>query len=144
MFTFIFVVLLTLLIAGGVFLFVQYNIQLNIATGKTSPNNKLTRDKNPAYEPETTTTRWKAVRVKAGLMCCKSAERMRGQVYLTAAAPAFPLEGCKSKSCECKYIHMNDRREDDDRRESTEFITDLYNLHGKDRRKIKDRRKSIV
>ena len=142
MFTFIFIILIVLLAAGGIYLFVQYNIQLNLATGKTSPNNKFKRDKPPAYKPSSSTTEWKAVKIKTGLMCCKAAEGMRSQVYLSAGAPTFPLEGCNSKGCECRYIHMNDRREDDDRRESTEFITDLFNLHGKDRRKIKDRRRS--
>jgi hypothetical protein len=140
MFTFIFIILIVLLAAGGIFLFVQYNIQLNLATGKTSPNEKIKHDKSPDYKPSSSTTRWKAVRIKTGLMCCKAAERMRSQVYLSAEAPTFPLEGCKSKGCECKYIHMNDRRETDDRRESTEFLNDLYDMHDKDRRKIKDRR----
>ena len=144
MFTFIFIILLVLLAAGAIFLFIQYNIQLNIATGKTSPNDKLSRVKSPVYSSSSSTTRWKAVKVKTGLMCCKSAERIRGKVFLTAEAPVFPLKDCKVKGCECRYIHMNDRREGDDRRESTEFITDLYNLHGKDRRKINDRRKIIL
>ena len=141
MFTFIFTILLVLLIAAAIFLFVQYNIQLNIATGKTTPKDKQVRDKSSSYSPAAVSTKWKAVKVKTGLMCCKSAEKLRGKVYLTAEAPAFPLEGCKSNSCECRYIHMNDRREGDDRRESTEIVTDLYNLHGKDRRKVGDRRK---
>lgn len=142
MFTFIFIILIVLLAAGGIFLFVQYNIQLNLATGKTSPNDKIKRNKPPVHKPSSSNTRWKAVRIKTGLMCCKAAERMRGQVYLTAEAPVFPLEGCKVTGCECKYIHMNDRREGDDRRESTDFLNDLYDMHDKDRRKIKDRRES--
>lgn len=142
MFTFIIIILIVLLVAGGVFLYVQYNIQLNLATGNTSSNKKLKRDKFPVYKSSSSDTRWKAVKIKTGLMCCKAAERMRSQVYLTTEAPVFPLEDCKVKSCQCKYIHMNDRREEDDRRESTEFLDDLYDMHNKDRRKIKDRRKS--
>ena len=141
MFTFIIIILIALLAAVGIFLYVQYNIQLNLVTGKTSPNIKSKRDKFPAYKPSSD-TRWKAVKVKTGLMCCKAAEKMRSQVYLSAEAPVFPLEGCKVKSCQCRYIHMSDRREEDDRRESTEFLDDLYDMHDKDRRKIKDRRKS--
>ena len=142
MFTLVFIVLFVLLVAVGGFLYVQYQIQLNLATGKTSPKKKNQRNKLLSPKATSSSTQWKAVKVKAGLMCCKEAEKMRSQIYLTAEAPAFPLEGCKAKKCECKYIHMNDRREGDDRRESTDFLNDLYDMHDKDRRKIKDRRKT--
>ena len=142
MFTFIFIILIVLLVAGGIFLYVQYNIQLNLATGKTSPNKKIKRDKSQVLKSSSSKTSWKAVKVKTGLMCCEAAEKMRSQVYLSADAPVFPLEDCKVKGCQCRYIHMNDRREEDERRESTEFLNDLFDMHDKDRRKIKDRRKS--
>lgn len=129
-------------LAVGIFLYVQYNIQLNLATGKTSSNQQFKRNRSQAFKPASSDTRWKAVKVKTGLMCCKAAEKMRSQVYLSADAPVFPLESCQSKNCECRYIHMDDRREGDDRRESTEFLNDLYDMHDKDRREIKDRRVS--
>lgn len=138
--TFITTILIVLLIAAGIFLFVQYGIQLKKATGRASSTTKIAARKSTPTQSTSSTTQWKAVKVKTGLMCCKRAERMRGQVFLTAEAPTFPLKDCKVKTCECKYLHIDDRRDGDDRRESTEFLNDLYDLHNKDRRKIKDRR----
>jgi len=140
MFTFILIILVGLLAAAGIFIYIQYNVQLNRATGNTSSNNPVKRGKSTGFRSSGSDTRWKAVKIKTGLMCCQAAERMRSQVYLTAEAPVFPLEGCTVKKCDCKYIHLNDRREEDDRRETTDFLNDLYDMHGKDRRKMKDRR----
>ncbi len=138
--TFIFTAFIVLLIAAGIFLYVRYQIELNKATGKR-PSTVRQPVKLPAGKKTSSlNTQWKAVKVKTGLMCCKPVENMRGKVYLIADTPEFPLKDCKVKSCECKYIHMDDRRAGDDRRESTEFLNDLYDLHKKDRRKIKDRR----
>lgn len=142
MVTFIFIILIMLLLAAGIFLFVQYNIQLNIATGKTPLVHKPRFRVPLVKKADSSDTNWRAVKVKTGLMCCKEAEKMRGQIYLAAEAPVFPIKGCKVAECECKYIHKDDRRDGDERRESTEFLNDLYGMHDKDRRKTKGRRKS--
>ena len=138
--TFIFTILIVLLFATGIFLYVQYNIELGKATGKRPPTSRPPARQPAGKKSISSKPQWAAVKVKTGLMCCKSVEKIRGKVFLTGEAPVFPLKDCKVKACECKYIHMNDRREGDDRRESTEFLNDLYDLHKKDRRKIKDRR----
>ena len=85
-------------------------------------------------------TQWRAVKVQTGLMCCQAAESMRGRVYLVAEAPNFPLKKCESRECKCRYIHLNDRREGDDRRETTEFLIRMNNFQGQERRRTQDRR----
>ncbi len=141
--TIIFTMFIVLLIAACVFLYMQYNIELGKATGKRSSTNRPSVRQPQAKKPSYSKPQWTAVKVKTGLMCCKTVEQMRGNVFLTGEAPDFPLKDCKVKVCECKYIHMDDRRQGDERRESTEFLNDLYDLHKKDRRKIKDRRAAI-
>ena len=134
------------LIAGSAFfLYVQYHIQLRKAQGMDlSPGVSLAPKSfaDQAAQAELTNTQWKAVKVHTGLMCCQVAESMRGRVYLVAEAPSFPLKKCESRDCKCRYIHLNDRREGDDRRETTEFLIRRNKFEGQDRRKTKDRRQN--
>ena len=85
-------------------------------------------------------TKWRSVKIKPGLISCKRADRMTGEIYFAADAPTFPLDSCTEKLCQCKYVYLDDRRDGSDRRESTEYSADLFALHEKERRGGKDRR----
>lgn len=144
MFTIVFGILLILLIAGGIYLYMQYNIALKKATGGESVKSKPLAQQSTPVKTGSSKARWKAVKVETGLICCKRAEKIRDQVFLSAEAPVFPLPGCRQKACECRYIHMSDRRDGDDRRESTDYSMTLLGTSNEDRRKIKDRRAGIL
>lgn len=133
-----------LIVGACFFLYVQYHIQLRKAQGMNlSPGVSLAPKSFAGRTAQAVLTnkQWRAVKVHPGLMCCDAAESMRGRVYLVAEAPSFPLKKCESKGCECRYIHLNDRREGDDRRETTEFLVKMNNFEGQERRKTRDRRK---
>jgi hypothetical protein len=51
-----------------------------------------------------------AVSIEPGSRCCAKARQAQGWRYLSTAAPMLPLEGCTSTSCECRYVHYEDRR----------------------------------
>ena len=57
-----------------------------------------------------------AVSVEPGSKCCKDARMLEGHRFLATAAPEIPLKGCTSASCQCRYVHYNDRRSNRDRR----------------------------
>lgn len=86
------------------------------------------------------TTQWRSVKIKSGLICCKSADNLSGAIFFAADAPTLPLASCTEKQCQCKYTHMEDRRDGGDRREATEYSADLFSLLGKERREDEDRR----
>lgn len=88
-------------------------------------------------------TQWRSVKIKPGLICCKSADRLSGTIFFAADAPTLPLASCTEKKCMCRYTHLVDRRDGDDRRESTEYSVELFAMHGKERRDGKDRRTII-
>lgn len=46
---------------------------------------------------------------------CEAVRRLEGQRFLSAEAPRLPLQGCGAESCPCRYVHYNDRREEDRR-----------------------------
>jgi len=139
MFTFIFYLLVIILIAAGVFLYIRYNIEINKAQHRT-PETQLRKARRPVLQEASSDTRWRAVKLKPGLMCCRTAEKMRGQVFLASEAPKFPLKECAQKECSCKYTHLEDRRDGDDRRQTTEYLDEMYDMHQKDRRRTRGRR----
>jgi hypothetical protein len=40
----------------------------------------------------------------------------KGRRYLSAEAPKLPLPACDVRSCHCRFVHFEDRRDGDDRR----------------------------
>ena len=60
-----------------------------------------------------------AVSIEPGSRCCKDARKLEGHRFLATGAPTIPLKGCTSASCQCRYIHYNDRRSNRDRRNQT-------------------------
>lgn len=88
-------------------------------------------------------TKWRSVKINPGLLCCKTASDLVGDIYFAADAPAFPLANCTEKVCRCKYIHLEDRRDGSDRREATEYSVDLFAVHGQEKRGGTDRRSPV-
>jgi len=54
--------------------------------------------------------RWHAVGIVATARSCDAARACKDRRYLSAEAPALPLEGCDAVRCECRYGHFDDRR----------------------------------
>jgi hypothetical protein len=51
-----------------------------------------------------------AVSIEPGQRACLEARRLEGQRFLSTSAPMLPLKACGSSSCQCRYVHHNDRR----------------------------------
>lgn len=58
-----------------------------------------------------------AVRIAHETACCKKVVELKGVLFLAAAAPKIPLPDCDVPKCRCRYIHCEDRRSAEDRRE---------------------------
>jgi hypothetical protein len=58
-----------------------------------------------------------AVSIEAGPKSCKEARKLEDRRFLAATAPRLPLPECKAPaSCQCRYLHYNDRRNKQERR----------------------------
>ncbi len=90
-------------------------------------------------EQDDARTRWRAVKVVPGLICCRNAEIMAGQVFLSKESPPLPLPGCNERGCACKYKHMADRRSGSDRRAQFDELTDYLPPNQVERRIISRR-----
>lgn len=86
------------------------------------------------------TTQWRAVKIKPGLISCKAAEKLAGQVFLSKESPQLPLDGCNETGCRCKYVHLDDRRSGGDRRVELGDLGAFLPINQAERRQIGGRR----
>ena len=60
-----------------------------------------------------------AVRIVHQSGCCRQVLEFDGLRLLANAAPRLPLADCNAPTCRCRYLHLEDRRSGEDRRESS-------------------------
>ena len=109
--------------------------------GARSPNSKKT-GKTHAIPERSSDTRWRAVEIQPGLMCCESARKISNEIYLASEAPTFPLHNCSQKDCRCKYKFLGDRRSGEDRRDESITLSSATHSYEEDRRHLIGRRAS--
>ena len=86
------------------------------------------------------TTRWRAVKIAPGLICCDAVNQTIDKVYLASESPQLPLDGCDEQTCSCKYIHLADRRSGGDRRIDLGDLGAYLPANQTDRRRRNSRR----
>ena len=64
--------------------------------------------------------------------------------FLSSEAPLLPLAGCTETSCQCRYVHYADRREQDRRSTYVRSGTSAPAFMGRERRSGTDRRQSFT
>jgi hypothetical protein len=63
------------------------------------------------------TNPYHAVSIEAGQACQQTAHVYGNRRYLSVEAPPLPTPTCSPTGCECHYVHHDDRRADNDRRQ---------------------------
>lgn len=82
-----------------------------------------------------------AVSIKVGGKACDAAREMEGRRFLSSAAPKIPLPRCDNSKCTCRFIHHDDRRAGEDRRNPwAPSLTDQTGSYRQEMRKGADRR----
>ena len=105
-----------------------------------TPKPVLSAKAAPAQRPRIVNN-YHAVSIKPGPRCCQTAKNMSGVRFLSPEAPRLPLPTCDVATCECRYLHHEDRRSDDRRAADGGPIKPGPQFSGPDRRKAKrDRR----
>jgi hypothetical protein len=91
--------------------------------------------------PDSDTSEFHAVSIKALASSCQAAKLIQGKRYLSNAAPKLPLDGCDAATCKCRFVHHEDRRTGDDRRNPYGGNIGIDpGVHDQERRKPRDRR----
>lgn len=98
---------------------------------RNNPTQK-TQKKSPR-----TYSKYRSVRVHYEQAACYAVKKLKDEPFLSQNAPMLPLAGCTAKQCLCKYVHLEDRREEDRRTPLVRFFVDSG---GANRRTSADRR----
>ncbi|MDH3635798.1 MAG: hypothetical protein OES20_13945 [Gammaproteobacteria bacterium] len=85
-------------------------------------------------------TKWRAVKIRPGLIACDRVANLTGNIYLSQEAPNLPLDNCTEENCRCHYIFFDDRRNGRDRRIDLGKLDELLPDLGQNRRNIPGRR----
>jgi len=94
------------------------------------------RDKKPA---QTTAQPYASVEIRCGKNACADAEGLIGQKLLAARAPSLPFPRCDAASCSCRYMKIDDRREES--RRSVDYGIEPRIFDGNERRVDGSRRR---
>lgn len=76
--------------------------------------------KSVAHLPAETrqqTNPFHAVTVKYRKDACDAVRQLEAKRFLAKEAPRLPLPDCTAKNCGCRFVHYDDRRDNEDRRE---------------------------
>ncbi len=85
--------------------------------------------------------RFHAVSIEFASTACDAAKAMENQRFLSNAAPRIPLPECNVSECECRFVHYEDRRGEDNRKKSdSQSLSDNTGEDENERRQRGDRR----
>ena len=73
---------------------------------------------------------------------CDAVKRIGAKRFLPGEAPAIPVPGCDVAQCACRYVHHDDRRDEDRRHPFAQQASQPPLSAGGERRTKKDRRRS--
>jgi hypothetical protein len=74
---------------------------------------------------------------------CVAVERLSGQRFLSKDAPPLPLPACNAPECRCRYVHFDDRRQGDERRNPHPMLAHIGGYQGRERRAGEERRRLV-
>lgn len=83
-----------------------------------------------------------AIRYRDG--ACPAVQRLSGQRFLSKEAPPIPLPACNAASCRCRYVHFEDRRQNDERRNPQPALIHVGGYGGAERRSGGERRQLVT
>jgi hypothetical protein len=111
--------------------------------GKDAKRRTVKKRQNPQamLTKQGNRSRYHCVEVHGGNTACEAAKSLEGTRFLPDEAPGLPVPGCNTQNCMCRYVHHDDRREDDRRNPYRHFGSGLPGVAG-ERRARNDRRKS--
>ena len=90
---------------------------------------------------QNTRKNYHCVEVRKGIRACKAVQDLGNVRFLSDQAPSLPVPGCTAETCTCRFIHHDDRR-DDDRRHPYGQLASIPPTIAGERRSRTGRRKS--
>lgn len=86
-------------------------------------------------------SKYHCIAITYGKNPCEAVKRLEGKRFLSTEAPTLQLLGCTADSCQCRYIHYEDRREEERRNPYGKYRSTAV-MMSQERRKQTGRRNS--
>jgi hypothetical protein len=87
-------------------------------------------------------SQYKSISIVCDSGACEASKASRGNRFLTSEAPFFPLPDCTSTACSCKYVHYEDRRDEEgERRAPMALRSELFEQTGRKERRCENGRR---
>ena len=133
---------ISLVIVAGAIVILLIALLMLIArmSASSKPPRPAGKPASRAAQEVKASTRWRAVRIAPGLICCDAVREYDEQVFLSSESPTLPVDGCNVADCRCKYIHLEDRRTGSDRRAQLDELADFLPFNQTERRRVPSRR----
>lgn len=88
-----------------------------------------------------TDKRYHCVEIRSGNAACRAVRSLELTRFLSDEAPRLPVPGCTAQKCTCRYVHFEDRRQQDRRNPYGQWASVPPAIVG-ERRARSDRRRS--
>ena len=83
----------------------------------------------------------RAVSICPGAFGCQAIRELEETRYLSGDAPMLPLRECDQETCECTYEHHEDRRAEEDRRNTYAAYNGFDPIQDREERREKRERR---
>jgi hypothetical protein len=114
-------------------------------TGIGKPFRRSKKVKSPgARSVKLDVKKSRLVKINPGSTYCVGARKMIDKIYLHREAPVLPLGQCSEENCLCRYTILDDRRCEEHRRATNEYLGGFFSNHGTDRRQYSGRRTTDI
>jgi hypothetical protein len=96
-----------------------------------------------SFETDTSAHPYHCVAIHHRDGACAAVKRLSGQRFLSKEAPPVPLPACDVATCRCRYVHFEDRRQNDERRNPHPVLLQVGGYNGPERRSGGERRRFV-
>ena len=89
-------------------------------------------------------SKYHCITITCGDNACEAVKRLEGKRFLSAEAPVLRLRECTAESCQCRYVHYDDRREEERRNPYGRYRSITPFFLGQERRMRSGRRNADI
>ena len=94
-----------------------FRVRLSTSDSAKTTRSKQGRKSKPSHKKIPDKLPFGAVSIEFSGEACPAVRKLEGQNFLEMEAPITPLSECTCSKCRCRYVHYNDRRSPEDRRD---------------------------
>ena len=97
-----------------------FKVRLSTSDSAKTTRSKQGRKSKPSHKNISDKLPFGAVSIEFSGETCPAVRKLEGQKFLEMEAPITPLSECTFSKCRCRYVHYNDRRGPEERRDPLE------------------------